>query len=135
VTRFTSRKAASDHRGAVKWLKMEEWARPRRGLTTECESSQEFATSRLIADEWLWGWEPTPGIVSVWAEADSRAVVWRRLAGTGDLICEEERFRPWILLDRLDDLLHLGGQLGREGTVGTLVTYSELIKGSCRSCS
>ncbi len=25
-----------------------------------------------------WGWDPTPGIVSVWAEADGRAVVWRR---------------------------------------------------------
>ena len=22
------------------------------------------------ADEWVWGWDPTPGIVSVWAEPD-----------------------------------------------------------------
>ena len=29
-------------------------------------------------DEWLWGWDETPGIVSVWAEPDGRAFVWRR---------------------------------------------------------
>jgi hypothetical protein len=30
------------------------------------------------------------------------------------------------VLERLDDLRHLGGQLGREGTAGALVTYREL---------
>lgn len=55
-------------------------------------------------DEWLWGWDPTPGIVSVWAEGDGRAIVWRRIAATGALIREETRFRPWLLLDFLDDL-------------------------------
>ena len=25
---------------------------------------------RPTEDEWLWGWDDTPGIVSVWAEAD-----------------------------------------------------------------
>ena len=59
-------------------------------------------------DEWLWGWDPTPGIVSVWAERDGRAIVWRRIAETGELVREEVRFRPWLLLDRLDDLRHLG---------------------------
>ena len=67
-------------------------------------------------DEWLWGWDPTPGIVSVWAENDGRAVVWRRIAETGELVREEARFRPWLLLDRLDDLLPLS----------TPVTYREL---------
>ncbi len=62
-------------------------------------------------DEWLWGWDPTPGIVSVWAEAEGRAVVWRRIPETGELVVEEERFRPWLLLDRLDDLRHLGAQV------------------------
>src|SRR5580693_5307243 len=49
-------------------------------------------------DEWLWGWDATPGIVSVWAEADGRAQIWRRVGG--ELVREEERFRPWVLLDR-----------------------------------
>ena len=53
-------------------------------------------------DEWLWGWDGTPGIVSVWAEAEGRAVVWRRLPESGELVREEERFRPWVLVDRLD---------------------------------
>ena len=56
--------------------------------------------------EWLWGWDPTPGIVSVHAEPDGRAVVWRRLVDTGALVREEERFRPWLLLDSPDDLRH-----------------------------
>jgi DNA polymerase elongation subunit (family B) len=60
----------------------------------------EQATSQ----DWLWGWDATPGIVSVWAEADGRAVVWRRMAASGELVREETRFRPWILLDRADDL-------------------------------
>jgi DNA polymerase I len=64
-----------------------------------------------IADEWLWGWDPTPGIVSVWAESDGRAVVWRRIAETGELVREESRFRPWLLLACIDDLPHLGDQL------------------------
>jgi DNA polymerase elongation subunit (family B) len=67
-------------------------------------------------DEWLWGWDPTLGIVSVWAEADGRATLWRRIPKTGELVREEARFRPWILLDRLDDLRHLGPRLGPEAS-------------------
>src|SRR5258708_2429580 len=84
------------------------------------------ANSPRTEDEWLWGWDPTPGIVSVWAEADGRAVVWRRLPETGELRREEARFRPWLVLDGLDDLRHLGGQLAPEGAAGTLVSYREL---------
>jgi DNA polymerase elongation subunit (family B) len=84
------------------------------------------ARPRPNEDEWLWGWDPTPGIVSVWAEPDGRATVWRRLAAMGELVREEARFRPWLLLDRLDDLQHLGAELGREGEAGARVTYHEL---------
>ena len=76
-------------------------------------------------DEWLWGWDPTPGIVSVWAEADGRATIWRRPPAPAPLIREDERFRPWILLDRLDDLRHLGRQLGPDGSSAS-ITYREL---------
>jgi DNA polymerase I len=65
-------------------------------------------------DEWLWGWDPTPGIVSVWADGDGHATVWRRIPETGVLVRDEARFRPWLLLDRLDDLRHLGPALARE---------------------
>jgi len=84
------------------------------------------AHTRGQEDEWLWGWDETPGIVSVWAEADGRATVWRRLPATGALVREEEHFRPWVLLDRLDDLKHLGVQLAPEGTTRALVTFREL---------
>src|SRR5690348_17910725 len=62
-------------------------------------------------DEWLWGWDPTPGIVSVWATRDGLATIWRREPGTLRLLREEERFRPWALLSTLDDLAHLGPRL------------------------
>jgi DNA polymerase I len=77
-------------------------------------------------DEWLWGWDPTPGIVSVHAGHDGRAVVWRRIPETGELVREEERFRPWLLLDRLDDLQHLGARLGHDGASSTSIRYREL---------
>jgi hypothetical protein len=36
-------------------------------------------------NEYLWGWDATPGIVSVWAEHDGRATVWRRPGPAGAL--------------------------------------------------
>ena len=79
-----------------------------------------------IEDEWLWGWDPTPGIVSVWAEQSGRAAIWRRIAATGALVREDTRFRPWMLVDRLEDLRHLGAKLAIEGSSEALVTYREL---------
>ena len=78
------------------------------------------------AADWLWGWDPTPGIVSVHAELDGRAVVWRRIAETGALVREDERFRPWLLLDRLDDLRHLGDSLRPESDARAAVWHREL---------
>ncbi|WNG33217.1 DNA polymerase II [Archangium violaceum] len=81
-----------------------------------------------MEDEWLWGWDPTPGIVSVWAEPDGRAFVWRRLPGSGTLVREDVRFRPWLLLSSLEDLEHLGERLRpeHEGPAPHRVTYQEL---------
>ena len=62
-------------------------------------------------DEWLWGWDPTPGIVSVWAEQTGAPSCGGDSPTTGELVREDERFRPWVLLDRLDDLQHLGARL------------------------
>ena len=54
------------------------------------------------------GWDATPGIVSVWADADGHAVVWRRLPETGRLVREDLRFQPWALLDSLEHIDQLG---------------------------
>jgi DNA polymerase, archaea type len=67
------------------------------------------------AREWLWGWDDTPGIVSVWAESEGRAWVWRRVGSARALVREQARFRPWVLLSSLVDLLHLGARLRPEG--------------------
>ncbi len=79
--------------------------------------------SQRLKEEWLWGWDPTPGIVSVWADGDGHALIWRRLPHSGVLVREEARFQPWMLLDQLTDLEHLGNRLAIEGTLGATVTY------------
>ena len=78
------------------------------------------------SDEWLWGWDPTPHIVSVWATTDGRATVWRRPPEAGVLLREDERFRPWMLLARLDDLAHLGTSLAPEGDPSGRFWWREL---------
>ena len=79
-----------------------------------------------VSNEWLWGWDPTPGIVAVHAEPDGRAIVWRRIPDTGMLVREEERYRPWLLLDRLDDLHHLGSRLGHDDDPAATIRWREL---------
>jgi DNA polymerase I len=76
--------------------------------------------------EWLYGWDPTPGIVSVHAEADGRATVWRRIPATGVLVREDERFRPWVLLAQLDDVASLGETLGGDGDESRPFAHREL---------
>ena len=78
-------------------------------------------------DEWLWGWDDTEGIVSVWAEGDGRALLWRRLPGSGALVHEQERYRPFLLLSSLVDLRHLGAALRPEhDREGARISYEEL---------
>lgn len=77
-------------------------------------------------DEWLWGWDPTPGIVSVWADHRGRATIWRRLAPSNQLRREDVAFRPWLLVDRLDDVLHLKSRLAPDGDNQATITVREL---------
>jgi DNA polymerase elongation subunit (family B) len=56
-------------------------------------------------EEWVYGWDPTPGIVSVWADRDGQALIWRREGGR--VVREAARFRPWLFAAHLDDLAHL----------------------------
>jgi DNA polymerase I len=78
--------------------------------------------------EWLWGWDKAPGIVSVWAEPDGRALVWRRDPASDILAREDVRFRPWLLLASLTDLRYLGARLRPESDDSDLqgVSYEEL---------
>jgi len=63
------------------------------------------------SDEWISGWDFTPGIVSVCATQEGHATVWRRAAETGLLVREEVRFRPWLILEHLSDLGPLQARL------------------------
>ncbi|HEX5656052.1 MAG TPA: 3'-5' exonuclease [Polyangiales bacterium] len=66
---------------------------------------------RTREQEWLWGWDDTPGIVSVWADLSGRAWVWRR---TPELVCEQVRFRPWVVLSSIEGLREVPGLGFRE---------------------
>ncbi len=66
-------------------------------------------TSIHSDDEWVFGWDRMPGIVSVWAQRDGRAVVWRREGAR--VLYTKENFRPWLFAATLDDLAHLGSDL------------------------
>jgi DNA polymerase I len=85
------------------------------------------ASSSYNGDEYLFGWDPMPGIVSVWANSDGKAVIWRR---DGDAITSNvEQFRPWLFAATLDDLAHLGNALMLASTSNSEnapVTYREL---------
>lgn len=65
-------------------------------------------------DAWLFGWDPFPGIVSVWADRSGRALIWQR--DGGQLRCIEDRFRCWLFAATLDDLQHLGKALVDEAS-------------------
>src|SRR5579872_2380053 len=90
----------------------------------------EMVAASSVEDEWLWGWDQTPGIVSVWAERDGRALVWRREPGSLELVREMRRFRPWLLLASLDDLRDVELRAIEEGDTPALsdpaCTYREL---------
>jgi DNA polymerase, archaea type len=99
-------------------------------MSTEPLPSTSAVDQAVDQNEWLWGWDPTPGIVSVWAGDDGRALVWRREPGSQHVIREEARFRPWLLLTHLEDLAHLGARLqpahASEAPPNHLVTHREL---------
>jgi DNA polymerase, archaea type len=75
------------------------------------------------SDESLFGWDSTPGIVSVWASRSGKAWVWQRM---GDHVrCTRETFRPWLFATTLDDLAHLGSMLQPKPDEA-MVSYREL---------
>jgi DNA polymerase I len=93
------------------------------------EDQEAKRQERITGSFFDTGWDATPGIVSVWADGTGRAAVWRRIRDTGALVREDVRFRPWLLLDRLDDVRQLGARLAPDQGARTpagLVTYREL---------
>jgi DNA polymerase, archaea type len=68
-------------------------------------------------ESWIWGWDRSPFIVSVWAESSGQAWIWRRKPQRegGALSLETTRFRPWLLLAHAEDLAHLGARLRPRG--------------------
>ncbi len=63
-------------------------------------------SSQAGGDAYLFGWDETPGIVSVWANREGKAVVWQRTPG--GVVASSIRFRPWLFATKLDDLAKVG---------------------------
>jgi DNA polymerase, archaea type len=74
-------------------------------------------------DPFLFGWDSTPGIVSVWAERSGKALLWRRVEN--NLVCEQETYRPWLYAKHLGDLSQLGANLRRDDDTAPF-SYQEL---------
>ena len=78
----------------------------------EATTNSQHDVSIHLSDESLFGWDDTPGIVSVWANRSGKAWIWQRM---GDRVrCTRETFRPWLFATTLDDLAHLGSALQPE---------------------
>jgi DNA polymerase, archaea type len=67
-----------------------------------------------------------PGIVSVWADRDGRALLWQRTPSGVQV--HQHHFRPWLVAANIDDVLHLGDALVDAVTGDTRApfTYREL---------
>lgn len=83
--------------------------------------SEASITLQGNSDERLFGWDALTGIVSVWAQRDGRAIIWRR---EGERVtCTAERFRPWLFARTLDDLAHVGQDLQPMQTASARVKF------------
>ncbi len=58
-----------------------------------------------IEDAWLFGSDQTRGIVSIYANREGIALVWRREGES--ILYERVRFRPWLYAASLADLAHV----------------------------
>ena len=77
-----------------------------------------------LEDEYLFGWDDTPGIVSVWASRSGEAILWKR---EGERITTtRERFRPWLFATSLQDLSHMNIPLDTDSAPGARITYRDL---------
>lgn len=99
--------------------------------TPSSTSSVQEQAVVAVQDEYLFGWNSTPGIVSVWASRAGRALVWQREKGSARerVTCTEERFRPWLFAATLEDLQQLGPALLPSTALGakeSLVSYQVL---------
>lgn len=74
---------------------------------------------------WLEGWDETPGMLSVHADGDGNAILWRRLDGRVSL--ERDQFRPWVYAEHLGHIEHVGARLQAEASgQDAPFTYTEL---------
>lgn len=78
-------------------------------------------------DDYLFGWDTMPGIVSIWANSEGRAVIWQR---DGERVTHTNaQFRPWLFAASLDDVAHLGSSLvpaSASGADTAFISYREL---------
>src|SRR5690348_3112120 len=77
-----------------------------------------------LEDEYLFGWDDTPGIVSVWASRSGEAILWKREGQR--ITATRERFCPWLFATSLQDLAHINASSDTDSPQGARITYREL---------
>ncbi|GHO42099.1 DNA polymerase [Ktedonospora formicarum] len=68
-------------------------------------ANTEVSTLAHHHDKMLFGWDPMPGIVSIWATRTGKALIWQRQ--DGQVICTQASFRSWLFARTLEDLPQL----------------------------
>src|SRR5260370_22466447 len=97
--------------------------RERNRIWSNMQHADPTPSQLELEDEYLFGWDSTPGIVSAWANRSGEAIIWRR---EGERVsCSRERFRPWVFATMLDDLASAHPYSSTsERSIG--ITYREL---------
>ena len=87
------------------------------------ENMTQMTQEELKTSENLFGWDPTPGVVSVWANREGQAIIWQRLGE--HIVSSRERFRPWLFATSLQDVAQLGPrQIHNFDTTGDTSTFT-----------
>ncbi len=80
-------------------------------------------TTSSRGDELLFGWDPMPGIVSIWASHWGNVLIWQRQGE--QVICTRSSYRPWLFATTLEDAVHLGSEL-QQDSERAVMSYHEL---------
>ena len=77
---------------------------------------------------WVFGWDQTPGIVSLYTGVNGEVLIWRREDGA--LKLERDHYRPWVFSEHLKHLTHLGNALQHNSSDGEFSVQKLIGKGA-----
>ncbi len=81
-------------------------------------------------EDWLWGWDTTPGIVSILAQHNGSVMVWRRTSLREPVVLERDYFLPWALISDLAMLTYPKIQYEFPEKADPTVIYAQKLQGT-----